>query len=79
MYYHILNIIKEIGKKFKMSLQQINLKVIEREWLKIKDVISFPHTKKQYKIMVSYLDLLIDEVYEEKNSPPQKNIIQFLL
>jgi len=52
-----------------MSLQRINLKEIETEWPKIKNVVSYPHTKKQYNKMINYLDDLIDEIGDEQNHP----------
>ena len=54
---------------FEMSLQRINLKEIETEWPKIKNVVSYPHTKKQYNKMINYLDDLIDEIGDEQNHP----------
>lgn len=52
-----------------MSLQSIELKAVEKEWPKIKDVVSFPHTKKQYNKMVAYLDALIDKIGNNQNHP----------
>ncbi len=52
-----------------MSLQRINLKEIETEWPKIKNVVSYPHTKKQYNKMINYLDDLIDEIGDDQNHP----------
>jgi HTH-type transcriptional regulator/antitoxin HigA len=54
---------------FEMSLQRINLKEIETEWPKIKNVVSYPHTKKQYNKMINYLDDLIDEIGDDQNHP----------
>ena len=36
---------------------------------KIKDVVSYSHTKKQYNKMINYLDGLIDEIGDDQNHP----------
>lgn len=54
---------------FKMSLHKKKLTQIEKEWPKIKDVVSFPHTKTQYSKMVGYLDNLIDEIGDNQEHP----------
>jgi len=56
-------------KGFKMSLHTQKLTQIEKEWPKVKDVVSYPHTQKQYEKMVHNLDLLIDEIGENQNHP----------
>lgn len=52
-----------------MSLHSIDLKTIETEWPKLKDVVSYPHTQKQYNKMVKYLDALIDNVGDNQHHP----------
>ncbi|MBC8175587.1 MAG: helix-turn-helix domain-containing protein [Candidatus Marinimicrobia bacterium] len=50
-----------------MNLQQTGFKEITRTWPKVKEVVSVPHTKRQYNKMVKYLDILIDEVGNDQN------------
>ncbi|MCH7763973.1 MAG: transcriptional regulator [Candidatus Marinimicrobia bacterium] len=52
-----------------MSLHSIEINDIAKSWPKIKDVVSVPHTKKQYNKMVKYLDMLIDEIGNDQNHP----------
>ncbi len=33
----------------------------------VKDIVSFPHTEKEYNKMVKYLDMLIDEIGDDQN------------
>ena len=52
-----------------MSLRQTEIKGIMKTWPKVKGLISVPHTKRQYNKMVTYLDLLIDEIGDDQNHP----------
>lgn len=52
-----------------MSLHSIDLKTIETEWPKLKEVVSYPHTQKQYNKMVKYLDQLVDEIGSDQHHP----------
>ena len=52
-----------------MSLHQMNIKGIEEDWGKIKDVVSLPHNTMQYNKMVTHLDTLIDEIGNDQNHP----------
>ncbi len=52
-----------------MSLHSVEINDIAKSWPKIKEVVSVPHTKKQYNKMVKYLDMLIDEIGEDQNHP----------
>ena len=52
-----------------MSLQQTDIKGIAKTWPKVKELISGPHTKRQYNKMVTYLDMLIDEIGDDQNHP----------
>jgi len=52
-----------------MSLHPADISALTKSWPKVKEVVSVPHTKKQYNIMVSHLDMLIDEVGGDENHP----------
>ncbi|MCH8067932.1 MAG: transcriptional regulator [Candidatus Marinimicrobia bacterium] len=46
-----------------------NIAEISKVWSKISDVVSLPHTEKQYNEAVSFLDQLIDIVGENEAHP----------
>ncbi len=47
-----------------MNTQLIN---ISKVWPNIKGIFSVPHSEKEYKNLVQYLDVLIDEVGNDEN------------
>lgn len=52
-----------------MKTQQSNFYTMEKEWPKIKNIVSVPHTQKQYNEMVAFLDMLIDQLGNDQNHP----------
>ncbi|NHZ87342.1 MAG: helix-turn-helix domain-containing protein [Planctomycetia bacterium] len=52
-----------------MSLHHVEINDLAKSWSKVKEVVSVPHTKKQYNKMVKYLDMLIDEIGGNQNHP----------
>lgn len=58
--------IEEIGRRNKMNTQ---LEKIAKIWPDIQDVLSVPHTQKEYNRLVHILDALIDEVGENELHP----------
>ncbi len=45
------------------------LETVKNEWPKVKDILSVPHSEKQYKRLVKILDVLIDEIGENERHP----------
>ncbi len=52
-----------------MSLLHGEINDLTKSWPKVKEIVSVPHTKKQYNKMVKYLDMLIDEIGGDQNHP----------
>jgi HTH-type transcriptional regulator / antitoxin HigA len=50
-----------------MTLAQIEK--AKKAWPFLRKIVRVPHTEKEYKDLVSFLDELIDEVGENKNHP----------
>lgn len=52
-----------------MKTATVKLDELTQTWPKVREIMSVPHTKRQYDKMVSYLNLLIDKVGEDPRHP----------